>query len=63
METAQATIQTQLQRRADLIPNFVSTVKGYSEYEQKTLTAVTEARTKVGQATTATQQMAAEAMT
>ncbi len=60
VETAQSTIQTQLQRRADLIPNFVSTVKGYSEYEQKTLTAVTEARTKVGQATTATQQMAAE---
>ena len=60
VDTQQSAIQTQLQRRADLIPNFVSTVKGYSEYEQKTLTAVTEARTKVGQATTATQQMAAE---
>lgn len=60
VETAQATIQTQLQRRADLIPNFANTVKGYSEYEQKTLTAVTEARAKVGQATTAAQQMEAE---
>ena len=60
VETAQATIQTQLQRRADLIPNFVSTVKGYSEYEQNTLTAVTEARAKVGQATTAAQQAQAE---
>ena len=47
VETKQADIQTQLQRRADLIPNFVSTVKGYSKYEQETLTAVTEARAKV----------------
>ena len=50
VETKQADIQTQLQRRADLIPNFVSTVKGYSKYEQDTLTAVTEARAKVGKA-------------
>lgn len=48
VETKQADIQTQLQRRADLIPNFVSTVKGYTKYEQETLTAVTEARSKVG---------------
>ena len=53
VETKQADIQTQLQRRADLIPNFVSTVKGYSKYEQDTLTAVTEARAKVGKATDA----------
>ena len=50
VETKQADIQTQLQRRADLIPNFVSTVKGYSKYEQETLTAVTEARAKVSKA-------------
>ena len=31
-ETKTAAIQVQLQRRADLIPNFVATVKGYSEY-------------------------------
>ncbi len=53
VETKQADIQTQLQRRADLIPNFVSTVKGYSKYEQSTLTSVTEARAKVGKATDA----------
>ncbi len=50
VENKQANIQTQLQRRADLIPNFVATVKGYSDYEQETLTAVTEARSAVAQA-------------
>ena len=53
VETKQADIQTQLQRRADLIPNFVSTVQGYTKYEQETLTAVTEARSKVGKAANA----------
>ena len=43
VKTAQSTISVQLQRRADLIPNFVSTAKGYSDYEQSTYTAVTEA--------------------
>ena len=46
----QSAISVQLQRRADLIPNFVETVKGYSEYEQSTLLAVTEARTAVNRA-------------
>ena len=53
VETKQADIQTQLQRRADLIPNFVATVKGYTKYEQDTLTAVTEARASVSKATNA----------
>lgn len=51
VETKQADIQTQLQRRADLIPNFIATVKGYTKYEQETLTAVTQARASVSKAT------------
>ena len=40
-------VENQIQRRADLIPNLVSTVKGYMQYEEKVLTEVTAARTKV----------------
>jgi len=44
--TEWSNVETQYQRRADLIPNFVNTVKGAAEFEQETLTRVIEARAK-----------------
>lgn len=44
-----ADVDATLQRRHDLIPNLVETVKGYAKHEEKVLREVTEARAKVGQ--------------
>ncbi|CAM3993470.1 LemA family protein [Bordetella bronchialis] len=46
VKAAWAQVENQYQRRADLIPNLVETVKGYAKQEQDTLTAVVEARAK-----------------
>jgi LemA protein len=51
VESSFANVQTQYQRRADLIPNLVSTVQGAANFEQETLTQVVEARSKATQIT------------
>ena len=48
-----AQVQNAYQRRADLVPNLVATVKGAANFEKSTMTAVTEARAKVGQVSSA----------
>ena len=48
-KSAWAEVLSQYQRRADLIPNLVNTVKGYAAQEKEVLLGVTEARSRVGQ--------------
>ncbi len=52
VETKQAQISTQLQRRSDLIPNLVNTVKGYAAHENEVYTAIADARSKLAGANT-----------
>ncbi len=47
VKTAWSQVENVLQRRLDLIPNLVETVRGYAAHERETLTAVTEARSRV----------------
>lgn len=60
VDNAWAQIDVQLQRRLDLIPNLVETVKGYASHESGTLEAVTQARSAVMNASTPEDKMAAD---
>ncbi|EIM04690.1 MULTISPECIES: LemA family protein [Rhodanobacter] len=48
VKAAWSEVLNQYQRRADLVPNLVNTVKGYAQHEEKVFTEVTEARARVG---------------
>lgn len=60
VDNAWSQIDVQLQRRLDLIPNLVETVKGYAAHESGTLSAVTQARSAVAQAATPAGKVAAD---
>jgi LemA protein len=57
--TAWSQVENQLQRRNDLIPNYVETVKGYAKQETTIFTAIADARARIGSAQTVQQKIAA----
>lgn len=59
IKTAWAQVENQLQRRYDLIPNLVETVKGYAKQETTIFTAIADARARIGSAQTVGQKIEA----
>ncbi len=62
VKSAWSQVENVYQRRADLVPNLVATVKGVANFERETYTAVTEARAKVGQIKLTADQLSDPAM-